>query len=294
MTDLDAVAERFETHRDRLRGVAFRMLGSVTEADDAVQEAWLRLARTDASEVHNLGGWLTTVVSRVCLDQLRSRASRREDLVGQHPPDAHPEPGPAGDPAAEAVLVDEVGRALLVVLGRLSPAERVAFVLHDMFAVPFGEIAPVLDRSPATTKKLASRARLRVRGRPAVEAAELAQHRRVVQAFLAASRAGDVAAVIALLAPDVVRQADRAALPDGRPLRARGAGTVAGEIVVFGGQARFASPALVNGDAGIVVAPHGQLRLVLLVTVAGEQVTGYELVADPARLDRLELAVLGK
>ncbi len=146
MTDLDVVAERFEAYRPQLRGVAFRMLGSVAEADDAVQEAWLRVARTDLGGVHNLGGWLTTVVSRICLDQLRARASRREDLVGQHPPDDHPAPGPAGDPAAEAVLVDDVGRALLVVLDRLSPAERVAFVLHDMFGVPFGEIAPVLDR----------------------------------------------------------------------------------------------------------------------------------------------------
>jgi RNA polymerase sigma-70 factor, ECF subfamily len=291
MTERDTVAERFEAYRPQLRGVAFRMLGSVTEADDAVQEAWLRLARTDLAGVHNLGGWLTTVVSRVCLDQLRSRAARREDLVGQHQADEHL--SPVGDPAAEAELVDEVGRALLVVLGRLSPAERVAFVLHDMFAVPFGEIAPVLDRSPATTKKLASRARLRVRGTPAGAAADLARHRRVVQAFLAASRAGDVEAVIAVLDPDVVRRADRAALPDGRPLRARGAGPVAGEIVVFGGRARFASPALVNGDAGIVVAPHGRLQLVLLVTVAGDKVTGYELVADPARLARLEVAVLG-
>jgi len=294
MTELDTVAERFETHRARLRGVAFRMLGSVTEADDAVQEAWLRLARTGPGTVQNLGGWLTTVVSRVCLDLLRARASRREDLVGQHPPEDHPAAGPDGDPAAESELVDDVGRALLVVLDRLAPAERVAFVLHDMFAVPFGEIAPVLDRSPAATKKLASRARVRVRGTPTVAAADLARHRRVAEAFLAASRSGDVAAVIALLDPDVVRRADRAALPDGRPLRARGAGTVAGEIVVFGGQARFAAPALVNGDAGIVVAPHGQLRLVLLVTVAGEQVTGYELVASPARLAQLEVAVLGK
>lgn len=291
MTELDAVAERFETHRAQLRGVAFRLLGSVAEADDAVQETWLRLARTGTGGVHNLGGWLTTVVSRVCLDQLRARAARREDLVGQHQADEHP--SPVGDPAAEAELVDEVGRALLVVLDRLAPAERVAFVLHDMFAVPFGEIAPVLDRSPATTKKLASRARLRVRGTPAVPAAELARHRRVVEAFLAAARAGDVEAIIAVLDPDVVRRADRAALPGGRPLRARGARTVAGEIAVFGRRAARAAPALIDGDAGIVVAPHGRLQLVLLVRVAGGQVTGYELVASPARLAELEVAVLG-
>ncbi len=290
MTELDAVAERFEAHRAMLRGVAFRLLGSVPEADDAVQEAWLRLARADLAGVQNLGGWLTTVVSRVSLDMLRARAARHEDLAGQHQVAEYPSPG--ADPAGEAELVDEVGRALLVVLDRLAPAERVAFVLHDMFAVPFGEIAPVLDRSPATTKKLASRARLRVRGTPTVPTAELARHRRVVEAFLAASRAGDLEAVIAVLDPDVVRVADRAALPDGRPLRAREARTVAGEILVFGRRARFAAPALVNGDVGVVVAQDGRLQLVLLVTVAGDQVSRYELVADPARLAGLDVAVL--
>jgi len=292
MTELDTMAERFEAHRAMLRGVAFRLLGSVPEADDAVQEAWLRLARADPAGVRNLGGWLTTVVSRVSLDMLRARAARREDLVGQHQAAEHPSPG--GDPAAESVLVDDVGRALLVVLDRLTPAERVAFVLHDMFAVPFGDIAPVLDRTTATTKKLASRARLRVRGTPTVPTAELARHRRVVEAFLAASRDGDLEAVIAVLDPDVVRVADRAALPGGRPLRARGARTVAGEILVFGRRARFAAPALIDGDVGVVVAQGGRLQLVLLVTVAGDQVSRYELVAGPARLARLEVAVLGK
>ena len=292
MTDVDALAERFETYRPRLRGVAYRMLGSLSEADDAVQEAWLRLARTDPGSVRNLGGWLTTAVSRVCLDLLRSRASRREDLVGQHQPEAHPDARRDSDPENEALLLDEAGRALLVVLDTLTPAERIAFVLHDMFAVPFDEIAPVLDRTTATTKKLASRARLRVRGTPAVGAAELARHRQVVEAFLAASRAGDIEAIMALLDPDVVRRADRAAIPAGRALEVRGARTVAEEIAVFGARARFAGPALVNGDVGIVVAPHGRLLLALTVTVAHGQVTTYELIAEPARLARLELGVL--
>ncbi|MGH3410749.1 MAG: sigma-70 family RNA polymerase sigma factor, partial [Streptosporangiaceae bacterium] len=213
MTDLDTLTARFEVHRAHLRGVAYRMLGSVSEADDAVQEAWLRLARTDPADVRNLGGWLTTVVSRVCLDLLRSRASRREDLVGLGQAGDYPDARPEADPEQEAVLVDEVGRALLVVLDRLGPAERIAFVLHDMLAVPFGEIAPVLDRTPATTKKLASRARLRVRGTPAAGAADLARHRQVVDTFLAASRAGDVDAIMAVLDPGVERRADRAAIP---------------------------------------------------------------------------------
>jgi RNA polymerase sigma-70 factor, ECF subfamily len=286
------LAEQFEAHRGRLRAVAYRMLGSLGEADDAVQEAWLRMARADLGGVHNVGGWLTTVVSRICLDLLRSRAARREELVGHHQPDEHPDPGRGGDPEQEALLAEETGRALLVVLGRLAPAERVAFVLHDMLAVPFAEIAPVLGRSPATTKKLASRARLRVRGTPAVGPADLARHRQVIDAFLAAARSGDVEAVIAVLDPDVVRRADRVALPDGRPPEARGARTVAGEILVFGARARFAEPALVGGDAGIIVAPRGQLELVLAVTFAGQMVAGYELIADPARLARLPLAVL--
>ena len=292
MTDLDTLTARFETHRAYLRGVAYRMLGSLSEADDALREAWLRLARADLGGVRNLGGWLTTVVSRVCLDLLRSRASRREDLVGLHQPDDHPDVRRGADPEQEALLVDEAGRALLVVLDTLAPAERIAFVLHDMFAVPFDEIAPVLDRTTATTKKLASRARLRVRGTSAVGAADLARHRQVVEAFLAASRAGDVDAIMAVLDPGVVRRADRAAIPAGRALQVRGARTVAEEIAIFGARARFAVPALVNGDVGIVVAPHGRLLLALAVTVAHGKITGYELIAEPARLAQLELAVL--
>src|SRR5215475_1164861 len=247
----DWLADRFEAHRAHLRGVAYRMLGSLSEADDAVQEAWLRLARADLDDVQNLAGWLTTVVSRLCLDVLRARAGRHEDLVAQHEPDVRG----GVEPEQEALLVDEVGRALLVVLDTLGPAERIAFVLHDLFAVPFDEIAPVIDRSPATTKKLASRARLRVRGTPVVGDADLRRHRRIVALFLAASRAGDVDAVLAVLDPDVVRRADRFAIPAGRPLEARGARTVAEEIARFGERARLADLALVDGDVGIVVAP---------------------------------------
>jgi RNA polymerase sigma-70 factor (ECF subfamily) len=292
MTELDALAEQFEAHRVHLRGIAYRMLGSLSEADDAVQEAWLRLTRSDAAEVRDLGAWLTTVVSRLCLDALRARTARREDSVGHHDPDEHPDTTQSSDPEREALAVDQIGRALLVVLDRLSPAERIAFVLHDMFAIPFDEIASVVDRSPATTKKLASRARQRLRGRPLVGAAELRRHRRVVEAFLAASRAGDVSAVIAVLDPDVVRRGDARALPPGRPLEVRGARNVAEEIAVFGRRAEVAAAALVAGRVGIVVAPHGRLQLALLMTVEDDRITQYELVADPNRLARIEIAVL--
>ena len=293
MTEHEALADRFEAQRGRLEGVAYRMLGSLGEAEDAVQESWLRLQRADTSGVVNLAGWLTTVVSRVCLDMLRSRASRREELAGYQVPDEIQDPWPGGDPEQEAVLADSVGRALLVVLDTLGPAERIAFVLHDIFAVPFDEIAPIVDRSPVTTKKLASRARHRVRGTPAVGSAELTRNRRVVEAFLAASRAGDVDAVLAVLAPDVVRVADRAALPAGRATEVRGARAVAEEIVVFGRNARFADLALVNGAVGIVVAPQGRLRLALEFTIEDGRIAGYELIADAARLQQLDLAMVG-
>ncbi|MER6140685.1 sigma-70 family RNA polymerase sigma factor [Streptomyces sparsogenes] len=289
----DGLAGGFEAHRDRLRAVAHRMLGSFSEAEDAVQEAWLRLARGGTDDVENLGGWLTTVVSRICLDMLRSRASRREELTGHQVPDENRDPDGSGDPEQEALLVESVGRALLVVLDRLGPAERVAFVLHDMFAVPFDEIAPIVDRSPATTKKLASRARHKVRSAtPALPGGELARQRRVVEAFLTASRNGDIDGVLAVLAPDVVRRADRSAVPPDRPAEIRGARAVAEEIASFGRNSRFAEPALVGGAVGIVVAPQGRLRLALAVTVVGERITAYELIADLARLHRLDLAVL--
>ena len=295
MDEQDRLAERFETQRTRLRAVAHRMLGSLSEADDAVQEAWLRLSRTEASGIENLPAWLRTVVSRVCLDMLRARTARREEPVGQQmPEEVWDERGAddGGGPEQEALLVDSVGRALLVVLDRLAPAERIAFVLHDTFAVPFDQIAPIVERTPATAKKLASRARQKVRGTALDSAADLARQRRVVDAFLTAARAGDLDALLTVLAPDVVRRADRAALPPGAATTATGARTVAQQTVVFGRRSRFAEPALVNGSVGAVVAPRGRLLLVLTFTIEGEGITGYEVIADPARLRQLELAVL--
>ncbi len=289
----DWLAARFESHRGHLLAVAYRMLGSLGEAEDAVQESWLRLSRVEADGIGNLAAWLTTVVSRVCLDMLRSRRSRAEELVGQQVSDRVGEADRSvDDPEQEAVLVDSVGRALLVVLDRLAPAERLAFVLHDLFAVPFDQIAPIVERTPVTTKKLASRARQRVRGASALPDAELAQHREVVEAFLAASRGGDLRALLTVLAPDVVRRADPALLPPGAPVVVRGAAAVARETMVLGRRARWAEPALVNGAVGILVAPQGRLLLVLTVEVRGDQVAGYEVIADPARLPLLDLSVL--
>ncbi|KIF78200.1 RNA polymerase sigma 70 [Streptomyces sp. 150FB] len=290
----DALAERFEAHRGRLRGVAYRMLGSASEADDAVQEAWLKLSRVDPGGIGNLTGWLTTVVSRVCLDMLRSRRSRPEEPIGQRmPDDIGAEAVDGGGPEDEAVLIESVGRALLVVLDRLGPAERIAFVLHDMFAVPFDEIAPIVDRTPVATKKLASRARLRVRGNPVVPGPELDRHREVVEAFLAAARGGDLDALLGVLAPDVVRRSDPAAVPPGAAAEARGARTVARETVILAGRAQAAALALVNGTVGIVVAPGGRLVIALLLTVEDDRIAEYEVIADPARLRALDVAVLG-
>ncbi|WP_107656536.1 sigma-70 family RNA polymerase sigma factor [Nocardia suismassiliense] len=286
----DVLAQRFETHRGHLRAVAYRMLGSLSEADDAVQEAWLRLARQDSDEVANLAGWLTTVVSRICLDMLRSRAARREepvDLLAELGDTAYD-----SDPEHEAVLIDSVGRALLVVLDTLGPDERVAFVLHDLFAVPFDQIAPIVGRSTATTKKLASRARQRAQGETTATAAELAEQRHVVEAFLTAARGGDLDALLAVLAPDVVRVADPAALPAGLSAVVRGARAVAKETVLLQRRSRVAAPALVNGAVGILVAPRGKLLLALVVTVRDDRVAGYEVIADPARLRELDIAVL--
>lgn len=327
MRDRDELARRFEEHRELLRAIAYRMLGSLNEAEDAVQEAWLRLDRaTGTTEtknggrgtaeggeagkraadddaggglgIDNLAAWLTTVVSRICLDQLRSRAARREELVD--PADgsvaldfagAGPRPVVFSEPEAEAVLADSVGRALLVVLRTLSPDERVAFVLHDMFAVPFDDIAPIVGRTAATTKKLASRARHRVRGDTATPAAELARHREVVTAFLSAARAGDLGALLAVLAPDVVRTADPAILPPGIASVVRGAAAVAEETVLLRSRSRVAGLALVDGRLGLVVAPHGKLAAVLLLTVREDRVAAYDVVADPVRLGALTIAV---
>lgn len=268
------------------------MLGSRHEADDAVQEAWLRLARTHADTVVNPAGWLTTVVSRICLDMLRSRAARREELVGDSGEGDRSEARPGSDPEQEMLLADSVGRALLVVLDRLAPDERAALVLHDVFAVPFNEIAPIVDRSTAATKQLASRARRKVRGTPAVSGAELVRRQHVIDAFLAASRAGDLDAVLAVLAPNVVRTADPAAVSEDRPIEVRGSRAVAEEIIVFGRNAQFAETALINGNPGIVVAPTGRLHRALAFSFEADRINAYELIGDAERLAGLELALL--
>ncbi|MGP3988538.1 sigma-70 family RNA polymerase sigma factor [Streptomyces sp. 3N207] len=292
MDELTGLAERFEESRGPLLAVSCRMLGSLSEAEDAVQEAWLRLSRSDAEGIDNLAAWLRTVVSRICLDMLRARAARPEEPVGQQLPDPLPLEDGAG-PEDEVLLADSVGRALLVVLDTLGPAERVAFVLHDMFAVPFEQIAPLVERSPVATKKLASRARQRVRGTPAVPAAELAEQRAAVEAFLSAARGGDLAGLLEVLAPDVVRSADPAALPAGVPARLRGADAVARGTVLLAQRSRYAQTALVNGAVGAVLAPDGRLRAALTFTVEGGRIAAYKVIADPARLAGLELALLG-
>ncbi|HEY3481390.1 MAG TPA: sigma-70 family RNA polymerase sigma factor [Streptomyces sp.] len=289
-------AERFEAERGALLAVAYRMLGSVSEAEDAVQDTWLRLARTDTAEVENLVGWLRTVVTRICLDMLRSRRSRREHFTEQHLLDRAEGPavGPvrASGPEEEVLRADAVSRALLVVLDRLTPAERVAFVLHDMFAVPFDEIAPIVERTPSAAKKLASRARGKVRGRPAVPATELARQRETVTAFLSAARTGDLAAVLAVLSPDAVRRADAAALPPGMPAEVRGAQAVAEGTVLLAERSRMSELALVDGRVGLVVAPHGRLLLAVAFSVHDGTVGGYDVIADSDRLAATAIGVL--
>jgi RNA polymerase sigma-70 factor, ECF subfamily len=272
----------FEAHRDHLRAVAYRMLGSASEADDAVQEAWLRLARADTNDVHNMRAWLTTVVARVCLDMLRSRTARRE--VGLDMP--LPLPADSPDPEQEAVLADSVGLALLVVLDALTPAERLAFVLHDMFAVPFDEIAPILGRSTHAAKMLASRARRRVRTTEA-PGADLPRHRRVVEAFLAASREGNFAALLDLLDPDVVARADASAAPGGIPQRLRGADAVARQALAFSHRAKHARIGLVGGAPVILVVPNGRLVAVMTFRITGDTIVALDIFADPRRLAEL-------
>jgi RNA polymerase sigma factor (sigma-70 family) len=285
----DWLAERFEAHRTHLRAVAYRMLGSASDADDAVQEAWLRLSRADTSGVENLGGWLTTVVARVCLDMLRSRTSRREDPLEAHLPDPAGSDTEGTDPEHEALLAEGVGLALLVVLDTLAPAERLAFVLHDMFAVPFEEIGSILGRSPNAAKQLASRARRRVQGAEGAEDTDRARQRAVVDAFLAASRDGDFDALVALLDPDVVLRSDQAAAAAGAERELRGAPVVAGS---FSGRARFARPALVDGAAGAVWAPGGRPRVIFGFTITGGKIVAIDVLADPERLGQLDLAIL--
>ena len=290
MEENEWLAERFEEHRAHLRGVAYRMLGSFSDADDAVQEAWLRLSRADTSGVENLRAWLTTVVARVCLNMLRSRRSRREESLEERAPEPVASRGDGMDPEEEALLADAVGLALLVVLDTLAPAERVAFVLHDLFAMPFDEIAAIVGRSPTAARQLASRARRRVQGAATVGDVDRTRQREVVDAFLAAARGGDFDALVAVLDPDVVLRVDRAAMPFVGLSEARGATDVAKRTVR--GRARAAQPALVNGAVGIVVAPRGRLLMVLDFTVTRGRIVAIDVVADPQRLDRLDLAPL--
>ena len=291
MGDHDRLAERFEAHRSHLHGIAYRMLGSPSEADDAVQEAWLRLSRADTDSIENLAGWLTRVVARVGLDMLRARTARREQSLGIQVPDPIVNGQAESDPEQEALLADSVGLALLVVLDRLAPAERVAFVLHDLFAVPFEEIAPIVERSPTATKKLASRGRHRVHGTAPSLDTDRARQRQVADVFLAATRGGDIKALLAVLDPSVVRRADRAALPAG-PAELRGGQAVAEETRVFSRRARFARLALVDGTVGIVVAPRGRLGLAIGLTIKDDKITEIDVIADPPRLHQLDLAVL--
>ncbi len=291
MDERDYLAEQFEAHRAHLRAVAYRMLGSVSEADDALQESWLRLSRSDPSRIENLGGWLTTVVGRVCLDMLRSRRSRREEPLGPHVPEPIVSREDGVDPEHEALLADSMGLALLVVLETLAPPERLAFVLHDMFGVPFDEIAPIVGRSPAAARQLASRARRRVQQDAPEPDADVARQREVVDAFLAAARGGDFEALLELLDPDVVLRVDRGAVrPAGREVR--GATAVLEQVLSYAGGARFARPALVNGTAGFVVAPRGRPVAVAGFTVAHGKVVEIDLLADPERLRRLDMTVL--
>ena len=294
MDERDWLAERFQAHRPHLRAVAYRMLGSLAEADDAVQGAWLRLSRsrTDTSEVHNLGGWLTTLVARECLDLLRARTARREEPMGVHLPEPIISGQDGVDPEQQALLAEGVGLALLVVLDTLTPAERLAFVLHDMFAVPVEEIAPIVGRSPAAAKMLASRARRRVQGATPLPDADLARQREVVDAFLTAAREGNFAALVAVLDPEVVVRADSAA-PAGISV-VRGAAAVAEQALAggFSRLARMARPALVNGAAGVVFAAGGRPFAVVGFTVRRGRILEIDVVADPERLRRVDLAVL--
>jgi len=290
MTDQEWLAERFEEHRSHLRAVAYRMLGSLAEADDAVQDAWLRMSRADTSEVENLGGWLTTVVARVALNMLRSRNTRREQPLDVHVPDPIVGPADDTDPEHEALIADSVGLALLVVLETLTPAERLAFVLHDMFAVPFEQIATILDRSPDAARQLASRARRRVRGRAPAPDADLAAQWEVVDAFLAAAREGDFYALVAVLDPDIELRADGGLT--GLSRHVQGAEAVASQAMMFARVGLVQRRALVNGAAGMVALRDGKPFSVMACTVRGGRIAEMDILADPERLARLDLTVL--
>src|SRR5437867_427855 len=288
MGEHEWLAERFEKNRGHLRAVAYRMLGSLSEADDAVQEAWLRLIRSPASGIENLGGWLTTVVARVCLDMLRSRKSRREESIDAHMAEPIANSRAGDDPEQEALLADSVGLALLVVLDRLTPAERLAFVLHDMFAVSFEEIATIVGRSPTAARQLASRARRRVQGASSVPDADRTQKREVVDAFLAALRGGDFEGLLTVLDPDVVVRVDEAGARPGAPREIHGARNWAKGALAFSQAARFAQPALVDGGVGLVLAPGGRLFRVLRFTFERGKIVRIDVLADPARLRELD------
>ncbi|MFG2721415.1 sigma-70 family RNA polymerase sigma factor [Streptomyces sp. NPDC048416] len=303
MDDAEHFARRFEEHRGHLRAVAYRMLGSLSEAEDALQEGWLRASRADSGAVDNMGGWLTTIVARICLNMLRARGTRREaplDVAEYeyeygygyvHVPDPLLGPVDGPDPEQEVLLADSVGLALMVVLETLTPAERLAFVLHDMFAVPFDEVATVVDRTPAATRQLASRARRRVRGQAPSRAADRARQREVVDAFISAARGGDFEALLALLDPDVVLRADAGALPTTKLVR--GARAVAGQAAAFRGLAAHNEPVLVNGAPGIVATSGGRALSVLAFTVGpAGKITELNILADPNRLQTLNLPFL--
>jgi RNA polymerase sigma-70 factor (ECF subfamily) len=290
MDERQWMAERFEANRSHLRAVAYRMLGSLSEADDAVQESWLRLSGSDAGAIENLRGWLTTVVARVCLDMLRSRKSRGEVSLGPHVPEPILSRQDRGNPEHEALLADSVGLALLVVLETLDPAERLAFVLHDMFGVPFDEIASIVDRSPTAARQLASRARRRVQGAASFPDADLTCQREVVDAFLAAARGGDFEALLAVLDPDVVLRADRG---PGASREIRGARAVAEQAATLSRLAEAVQPVLVNGAAGIVSwLPGGQPFSVMGFTVRRGKIVEIDVLGDPARLRQLDLTIL--
>ena len=295
----DRLAGRFEASRPRLRAMAYRMLGSLSDADDAVQEGWLHVARATArggaDDVANLEGWFTTIVGRVCLDMLRSRKSRREDPLDPDPINAAVARYEQG-PEQEAMLADSVGLALLVVLDTLPPAERVAFVLHDTFGLPFGEIASITGRSPAAARQLASRGRRRIQGAdPDADAAageRLDRQRRVTEAFIAAARGGDLEGLIAVLDPEVVLYSDATASPSGVPLTVHGAAAVAGGARAASARARYGSIALINGAPGLIMAPGGRLLIALTFTFSGDKISQIDVVADPDRLAALDLAIL--
>ena len=292
MIESDSLASRFEGERVQLRAVAYRMLGSLSEAEDAVQEAWLRLSRSDAHVIDNLSAWLTTTVSRICLDHLRARAARHEEQFDVNVPEPSVGRGDSFDPEHETLLAESVGLAMLVVLDTLPPAERVAFVLHDMFDVPFDEIASILARSPAAARQLASRARRHVRGTAPRSAPDRRRQKLIVDAYLAASREGDFDALLAILDPDVVLHVDRSAVPEGAPREIRGAREVVGRAIANAARARGATLALINGDVGILLAPLGRLVRVLRPTILHGRIVELDLVTDAERLRGLEISVL--